>query len=120
MAPNPKTMQSRSSQFHTMKNPTCEPTSRTSIPVSLPTPLTKLPSPILVLLQPRLADRGPDVNETDLEVLKFDRADLVRRHVEQPRTERSQRPHSRVLGKSSDIGTGVAYSKHHQYQSPRS
>jgi len=63
-----------------------------------PTPLTKLVSPVLELLQPLLTDTRSDIDETVFEVGEGDRTDLIHGHVEQGFTKTTEWSHRGVFG----------------------
>lgn len=77
-----------------------------SIQPPSPTPFPKLPRPLLKLPEALLTDTGSYIDQTSLEILKLDRADLVHGHVEQGLAQAAERTHGRVFGEGRDVGAG--------------
>lgn len=54
-----------------------------SIQIFLASPFAKFPSPVLILLQPCLANTWPDRPETGLEIYEHYRSNILHCHVEE-------------------------------------
>ena len=74
-----------------------------------PAPLAKFGRPGLKLLESRLTNAGPDVDEAGLEVVGVDGPDLIHGRIEKGFAEVAERAHGCVLGEGSDVGAGEAW-----------
>ena len=77
--------------------------------LSSTTPLPELRGPCLELLQPGLADAGPDVDEAGLEVVGVDGPDLVHGRVQEGFAEVAEWAHGCILGEGGDVGAGESW-----------
>lgn len=63
----------------------------------LPSPLTKLFCPILILLQALFADTGSNIDQTRFKVLNLDRSYFIGRHVQQRLAQTPEWTHRRIF-----------------------